>query len=414
MAVLLALDLLVASVRASLLNIRLPYLLSLREQREAAVDRTVAIINRPRLRTSLRLSITLLHMLLAVMAVLLYSSYAPLSLWLAVGGILLASALLLLVEFIIEGYILRHPEEMAVRLASVGKAIDFLLTPLSLPLLSLWGNPWQKVPNPVTEEDLKNWVMEGPDEGGLEKGERQMIYSIFHFGDTLAREVMVPRIDVMALELGTLLEDAIDALTRSGHSRVPVYEDTIDNVVGLLYAKDLLKVRNANVTLGNLKQILRPAYFIPEAKKVDDLLAEMRSRGMHMAIAVDEYGGMAGIITLEDIVEEIIGEIRDEYDQSEELLYQEIAPGEFVFLGSIDLDDFNELMGTHLTKDAADTLAGYVYGQVGSVPVGGEKIEAEDVHLVVEQVSGHRIRKVRAWRSQDNPENTAEETNANR
>jgi CBS domain containing-hemolysin-like protein len=227
-----------------------------------------------------------------------------------------------------------------------------------------------------------------------------MIYSIFQFGDTLAREIMVPRIDILALEIHTSLQNAIEVLTRSGHSRVPVYEDTVDNIIGFLYAKDLLRYRTDEGTLLENRDLLRPAYFVPETKKADELLAEMQARRFHMAIVVDEYGGVAGLVTLEDIVEEIIGEVRDEYDQSEELLYTNVGPQEYIFQGKIALNDFNELMDTHLNTDEADTLAGYIYGEIGRVPVGGEKITVENIELTVEQVLGQRIRKVRARRLQ--------------
>jgi CBS domain containing-hemolysin-like protein len=145
--------------------------------------------------------------------------------------------------------------------------------------------------------------------------------------------------------------------------------------------------------------LLRPAYFVPETKKADDLLTEMQSQRIHMALVVDEYGGVTGLVTLEDIIEEIIGEIRDEYDQGEELLYQAITPDEFLFQGTISLDNVNDLLGTHLSKENADTLAGLIYSEIGQVPIGKEEIHAEDWTLVVEQVSGRRIRKVRARRN---------------
>lgn len=225
-----------------------------------------------------------------------------------------------------------------------------------------------------------------------------MIYSIFHFGDTLCREIMVPRIDILALEADSSVAESIKALTLSGHSRVPVYDDTIDNVVGLLYAKDLLRTQLDETPPESIRPFLRPAYFVPEAKKVDELLREMQERSIHMAIVVDEYGGMAGLVTLEDIVEEIVGEIRDEYDQGEEYLFQRVSEDEFILSGRIGIDDFNELLQTNLMTDLADTLGGYIYGTIGRVPTGGEYMRVEDWDLMVEQVSGRRIIKVRANR----------------
>jgi putative hemolysin len=223
-----------------------------------------------------------------------------------------------------------------------------------------------------------------------------MIYSIFRLGDTLAREIMIPRIDVLALDAQTPLVEAVDTLLRTGYSRVPVYEETVDNVLGVLYTKDLLRVWREGNEISSLRSLLRPAYFVPEAKKVDELLAEMQLRRVHLAVVVDEYGGVAGVVTLEDIVEEIVGEIQDEYDQAEELPYQQLADGQYIFQGRVDLDDFNEVMSSYLPREEADTIGGFIYNRVGRVPAAGESLHIDNLLLVVEQVTGRRIRKVRA------------------
>ncbi|HPH96190.1 MAG TPA: hemolysin family protein [Anaerolineaceae bacterium] len=415
-AVLIGLDLLVAVTRASLNNTRLPHLLNLREQHGEAVDWAAEVVSRPHLRISLRLAMTLLHILLTGVVSLGLLAPAAAVFSTAGGLALLAGVALVIVvsEFIVEGRVIDHPETAALRLAWLGLWIDVLFTPFSLLLMAVLGQPHQSAGNPasaLTEEELRNWVEVGQPEGQLEQGERKMIFSIFQFGDTRAREVMVPRIDIIALDINTPLPEAIEILTHYGHSRVPVYEDTIDDIVGLLYAKDLLlAVRSEKDSLLSLRERLRPAYFIPEAKKVDELLTEMRSRGVHMAIVVDEYGGVAGLVTLEDIVEEIIGEIRDEYDQAEEQPCQQVGDGEYLFLGRASLDDFNEVMGTHFSHDQADTLGGYIYSQVGRVPVGGETLEDEGVLLKVEQVSARRIAKVRALRRSETRREKEKET----
>jgi putative hemolysin len=207
---------------------------------------------------------------------------------------------------------------------------------------------------------------------------------------------MVPRIDVMTLDIHSTLGEARAAFISGGHSRVPVYEETVDNVVGLLYAKDLLGLQQDDDLIADHRDLLRLAYFVPEAKKVDEVLAEMQSRSMHMAIVVDEYGGVAGVVTLEDVVEEIIGEIRDEYDESEELPYWEAGENEFVFQGRVDLDIFNEVMETDIATDVADTIGGFIYGEIGDVPTGGEQLHFDGLTLIVEQVDGRKIVKVRA------------------
>jgi CBS domain containing-hemolysin-like protein len=300
-------------------------------------------------------------------------------------------------EFIVEALILQDTEENAIRFQFLGRIINGVFSPLSSLLMGLLGENANKVTlASMTEEDLKNWVEVGQPEGSLEKGEREMIYSIFQFGDTLAKEIMVPRIEVLALDINATLGEARATFIDAGHSRVPVFEDTVDNVVGLLYAKDLLSVHQDQDLITDHRDLLRLAYFVPEAKKVDELLAEMQSRSMHMAIVVDEYGGVAGVVTLEDIVEEIIGEIRDEYDESEELPYEQIAPNEFLFLGKVDLDIFNDVMDTRIDTDNADTIGGFIYGQIGDVPTGGEEVYANGVTLKVAEVIGRRITKVLA------------------
>jgi CBS domain containing-hemolysin-like protein len=186
-----------------------------------------------------------------------------------------------------------------------------------------------------------------------------------------------------------------------------VYEESVDNILGLLYAKDLLRVWNqalmGNQELGiqgergdSLRNLLRPATFVPEAEKVDELLEEMQEGHVHMAMVVDEYGGIAGLVTLEDIFEEIVGEIQDEYDQSEEAPYMQMGEGEYIFQGRVDIKEFNEVMGSQLPTEETETLGGFIYEQVGRVPVSGESLRVGDINLTIEQVTRRRIRKVRA------------------
>lgn len=395
------LDVTVVALRSSLANARLPHLVSMRELGPIKVERTISLLENPRLRPMLRLVVVTTHFLVAGFVYLVWRNLRPNldTVGSAVLVLFLAAVVVLAVEFVIEGRIMRHAERTAITLTPIGYLLNLIMTPLSALLMIFLGStPDAPVSIPVNEDELKNWVEDDQPTSTLEKGERRMIYSIFQFGETLCREVMVPRIDVLALDINTPLEQAIQSFTRSGHSRVPVYEDTIDNVIGVLYAKDMLKVRLDGQTLYALRDLLRPAYFVPEAKKVEELLAEMRANGVHIAIVVDEYGGMAGLVTLEDIVEEIVGEIRDEYDQIEELPYTRITEDEYLFQGRIDLEAVNDLTDLRLAKDVADTLGGYISAQVGHVPLGGEELQVNDWKLTVEQVSGRRIRKVRARR----------------
>jgi len=401
---LILVDLLVTTTRASLLNARWPYLYSLREKHLNEAERTIDLLQRPKLTVALRLAGSAMHFLVLTAGVLLVMQVYPIfPRPVVLGGCLLFGVMLFwLLEYALEGLALRTVELSAVRLTPAARVIEWVFRPLSALMIGLRGGMpvvSQRTPGSVTDDELKNWVEESQPSGGLEEGERKMIASIFQFGDTLCREIMVPRTDVLALEANTSLPDAIHAVLHSGHSRFPVYDDDTDNIVGLLYAKDLLQLQAQQEQ--SIRGLLREAYFVPDAKKVDELLREMQERGFHLAVVIDEYGGMAGIVTLEDIVEEIVGEIRDEYDEKEELPFLEISPDEFIFQGKINLDDVNELLDTDLESDAADSLGGFIYDQIGRVPTGGEMVEVDGWVLMVEQVSRRRIRKVRAQRREE-------------
>jgi len=249
----------------------------------------------------------------------------------------------------------------------------------------------------IIEEEIKTLVDAGEEGGFIEEEEKEMIYSIFEFGDTLAREVMIPRIEMVAVEVNTGIMDALDVAIQAGHSRIPVYEETIDNIVGILYAKDLLQYWRDDTSSLKLRDILRNVYYIPESKKVDELLQELQQRKVHIAIVVDEYGGTAGLVTIEDILEEIVGEIQDEYD-SEEAFMEVLSEDEIIFNGRMDLDDVNHIMGLELPTDRTDTLGGLVYSNLGRVPVVGDRIRIQNVEITVLSVVRRQIKKVKVVR----------------
>jgi putative hemolysin len=399
LAFFILLDIWFALIRTVMLNAQVARIAAYEGQKKSDIEATLKVLKRPRMRVSFRISLSFTHFIVASLA-----SWAALSVWkdtlTTIGwiGIFVGTMLvLLMLEFLTERHPLSNPELWAIRLHGFAKFMDLEMTPFSWLMIELQGSRGKAGVNDfiVTEDELKLWVETEQSEGGLEQGERRMIQSIFEFGDTLCREIMVPRIDVLALDVTTPLKQATEELVKSGHSRVPVFEGSIDNVIGLLYAKDLLKV-GANA---DLRKLLRKAYFVPESKKVDELLAEMQARGIHMAVVVDEYGGMAGVVTLEDIVEEIVGEIRDEYDTAEELPVQKINADEYLFKGQIDLDDVNDLLGTELTNEYSDSLGGYIYGALGRVPGAGDDLRVGKWIFTLEDVRGHRIGKVRAQRA---------------
>jgi putative hemolysin len=396
---LLLLELFTTSYRAALLNASLARLLALREEMEIPVNRVVSLLQKPQdWQASSNLTFWLTRLLGAslLLGLLAPAEWTNSAIARSIAIVFGAVVLIFWFEWAVDVIICRNPEAWAMRLAPAVRVTFLVLFPLlALPLL-LDRRRVQEPVGAVTEAELKSMVDAGHEGGVLEQDERQMIYSIFEMGNTLVREIMLPRIYITALEVKTPLEQAIDALLQSGHSRVPVYEDSVDKILGLLYAKDLLKVLREGSQIDSLRSLLRPVYFVPEAKVVDELLAEMQARRVHMAVVVDEYGGVAGLVTMEDIVEEIIGEVRDEYDQSEELPYTQIGEGEFIFQGRIDLDKFNEIMDSHLPLNEAETLGGFIYNQIERVPASGETVQVEGLELTMEQVSGRRIRKVRA------------------
>jgi CBS domain containing-hemolysin-like protein len=233
-------------------------------------------------------------------------------------------------------------------------------------------------------------------EATIEAEEREMIASIFTLRQTTAREVMVPRIDIVALEVETPMLDALDTIIRMGHSRIPVFEESVDNIVGILYAKDLLAYLRDGKTAVPLRDILRPAHFVPESKKADELLQELQQSRVHIAIVVDEYGGTAGLVTIEDVLEEIVGEIQDEYD-AEEPFIEVVSDVEAICNARVDLDDLNRAMDLQLPTEESDTLGGLIYSELGRVPLVGDKVELaeEGVTFYVLSVAGRRITKVR-------------------
>jgi putative hemolysin len=307
-----------------------------------------------------------------------------------------------LTEFFAENLVMRAPEKWAAWSAFFARIVIWALTPITWTASRigrlLRGSSGSANPALITEEEIMTMVDAGEEGGVIEKDEKAMIYSIIQLGDTLAREVMIPRIDILALEEKTSVHEATDILLQTGHSRAPVFAETIDQIIGLIYIKDLLEAWRKDLRDQAIQSLIREAYYIPEAMKLDDLLSEMQAKRVHMAIVVDEYGGTAGLVTIEDIVEEIVGEIRDEFDIGEEAPFQRIRDGEYLFSGGIDLDDVNQITGSRLLKDTSETLGGFIYSHLGHIPVHGEVVETGELELTVEQVVGRRIRQVRAVR----------------
>jgi CBS domain containing-hemolysin-like protein len=299
----------------------------------------------------------------------------------------------------------RNAEGVALGVAAPARVAVLALSPV-VKLLEAAGSLIYRYPNVpardatggVTEAGIMLQVDVAEEEGVLEEDEGEMIRSIFEFGDTVAREVMVPRIDMEAAPTTMPLGDVVDQAIESGHSRVPIYDGSLDKIVGLFYVKDALRFLREGRRDVDIREVMRPAYFVPETKKVDELLREMQARRVHVAIVVDEYGGTAGLVTIEDILEEIVGEIQDEFD-AEEVMVQQVSEHEAVVDAMLMLDDVNDLLSMKLEEEDVDTLGGYVYAKLGRVPEKGDEVAIDGVRLVVEDVEGNRITKVRIIKS---------------
>ena len=253
----------------------------------------------------------------------------------------------------------------------------------------------------VSEEEIKALIETGEEQGVLDVEERDMIHSVFALGDKKVHEVMVPRTDIVAIDVNTPPHEVLENVVRAGHSRIPVFEGSSDQIIGVLYVKDLFRRLARGEKDVTVRPFLRPAQFVPETKKVDELLREMQKDKVHIAIVVDEYGGTAGLVTIEDLVEEIVGEIRDEYDVEGELVLP-VSEHEAVMDARVPFSEVQETFGID-TPDGADefdTLGGFVTHELGRLPKAGETVQRDGVRFVVETVDGRRIGRVRVIREQ--------------
>jgi CBS domain containing-hemolysin-like protein len=275
---------------------------------------------------------------------------------------------------------------------------------LNAPLVSFLISQKERIVDRKDLEEKKEEIVEraiesladsaGIDEPLLEQDVKRMIGNIFDLADCEVREVMVPRIEMVALEKGASLAAVQKLLTDTGHSRYPVYEEDIDNIRGVLYVKDLFQKFPLTDTGADLTTFARPAYFVPESKKLDALLDEFRSQKIHIAIVVDEYGGTAGLITLEDLLEKIVGDIQDEHD-FEEVDVVPVSANEYIVSANLSMDDLSEKLGLKLEEKDFETVGGYIYDLVGSLPRVGQKVSVNGIDYVVEKAKGQRIDKVR-------------------
>jgi len=245
----------------------------------------------------------------------------------------------------------------------------------------------------ITEEEIQEIITAGEEEGLINPEENAMIKSILHLRDTVVREIMVPRTDMACIDAAGTIHDARVKIIASGHSRLPVYDGTLDNIIGLAYAKDLLKYWGMDNASVDLRKILRSPYYIPETKNLEELLQEFKRKRVHMAIVMDEYGGTSGLVTIEDLLEEIVGDIQDEYDLEEEWLLQQ-PDGSIIVDARLPVEQLTEHLGIEVEREMFDTVGGLIIHLTGRIPRAGEEIDTHDIHLTVLDADERKISRV--------------------
>ena len=333
-----------------------------------------------------------------------------------ISTILLSLIVLIFCEITPKTAAVQNPERVARFLlrpveifSAILKFVVIALTSITNAMLRMFGVETRRRGPFLTEDELRLMVEVGEEEGVLEEEEREMIHNVFDLGDTFAREVMVPRIDMVTVEADDAIEDATQVIVQGGFSRIPVYDDSINDIIGVLYAKDLLRVLATGQAPQKIRQLpLRSAYFVPESKRLDDLLHEMQRQRVHMAIVVDEYGAVVGLVTIEDLVEEIIGDIKDEYDR-EEQIFERVSENEFLVDAKISVDELNERIDADLPAEDYDTLGGFVYTQLDKIPAVGDVVTYKDLTITVLGTKGRRVTKVKIVR-ESAPETNGEHT----
>lgn len=311
-----------------------------------------------------------------------------------------------------------YAEKLSLALAKPVYGLMVLFTPVlflveklsNLVLLLFRINP-KKKPEAITEEDLRTIVEVGHEEGVIESDEKKMIYNVFDFGDSVAKDIMVPRTDMACIDAEATYEEFMEVVREQMYTRYPVYEETTDHVIGIINIKDVLLAERRQEFC--IRDYLREPYYTYEYMKTADLMVELRKTQNNIAIVLDEYGATAGLITLEDMLEEIVGEIRDEYDEDEEDFIRRLGPSEYVVEASMHLDDLNDLLGLSLESEDYDSIGGFMIGMLDHLPEQGEEVTFQNLRLVADQVDGNRIDKVHIYLTEAPKEQPEEETAKN-
>src|SRR5215813_782142 len=307
--------------------------------------------------------------------------------------------LLIFVEVTPKTLAIRRAERLALLAAGPVDGLAGFLRPIlwfiTLVSRAITGGRAARAPY-LTEQELMTLLHVSEEQGVIEEEEREMIHGIIEIGDKLVREVMIPRTDIVALPRDASLDEIVRVSQQSGHTRLPVFDGDLDHIVGLVNIKDLLKPLRNGAADFRLDSVIRPIRYTPQSKKVDELLHQMQSEKVHLMVVLDEYGGTAGLVTLEDLLEEIVGEIRDEYDIAEEEPVVVVSDREVVVDARFSMEGLNELLRLGLEEsEDYDSVGGYVYATLGEVPEAGATFDSDGLHWKVEKVTGRRIEKVR-------------------
>ena len=379
----------------------------LREAEDAASKRVARLLDSPRtVLVTILIMNTVVNVGAAITAAIMTHEIATANNWspivtVVIEVIVLTFVILVVSEITPKLIASRQPITFSRRLSGVLVFLHRALLPISALLarsMAAFHGKFEGLNERISAEDLKTIAEIGEASGTLEQEEKNLIHSIVEFGETSVREIMISRLDIVALNVNATMAEAVAIIRENVHSRLPLYLEHLDNILGIVYAKDLLRFQteNPDETEIDWTRLARPAIFVPLGKMLDDLLTDFQAKRTHIALVVDEYGGTAGLVTLEDVLEEIVGEIRDEHDEDEEELIERISDTEFVVDARIDLDDLFEALGQEVDTEEFDfeTLGGFIFHLASKIPEVGDVFEHESISLEVTQVENNRIMQV--------------------
>jgi putative hemolysin len=408
LTVLLVLSSLFSGSEVALFTIDSGQKADLAEAEDAASQRVTRLLHHPRtVLITILIMNTVVNVGAAITAAVMTHEIAEANNWSPVATLIIEVVLLTFVILVVSEITpklvaSREPIAFAKRMSGILVLLHRLLLPVSSLLarsMAAFHGRFEGMNERLSAEDLKTIAEIGEASGNLEQEEKDLIHSIVEFGETSVREIMVSRLDMVALNVNADVEDAVGIIRETGHSRLPLYVEHLDNILGVVYAKDLLRYQSESPEEASpdWTRLARPAIFVPLGKMLDDLLTDFQARRTHIAIVVDEYGGTAGLVTLEDVLEEIVGEIRDENDEEEDALIERLDEHDFLVDARIDLDDLFEALQVEIDTDQYDfeTLGGLIFHLAREIPQEGDTFEHGPLHLTVGALENNRIRQVR-------------------